>query len=57
MQQHDFKPYIVGISGGPVDVRTPQLVDRGFVEDVNLSTVDYLNPDMDRAQRFVKAYE
>jgi branched-chain amino acid transport system substrate-binding protein len=57
MQQLDFKPYIVGIGGGPGDVRIPQLVDRGFIEAVNLSTVDYFNPDMDRAQRFVKTYE
>jgi branched-chain amino acid transport system substrate-binding protein len=57
MQQLDFKPYIVGIGGGPGDVRIPQLVDPGFIEDVNLSTVDYFNPDIERAQRFVKSYE
>ncbi|MBC7139534.1 MAG: ABC transporter substrate-binding protein [Defluviimonas sp.] len=57
MQQLDFKPYIVGIGGGPGDVRIPQLVDKGFIEAVNLSTADYFNPDMERAQRFVKSYE
>jgi branched-chain amino acid transport system substrate-binding protein len=57
MQQLDFKPYIVGIGGGPGDVRIPQLVTPGFIEDVNLSTVDYFNPDIERAQRFVRSYE
>lgn len=57
MQQLDFTPYIVGIGGGPGDVRIPQLVDQDFLEAVNLSTVDYFNPDMERAQRFVKSYE
>lgn len=57
MQQLDYKPYIVGIGGGPGDVRIPQLVDQGFIEAVRLSTVDYFNPDIERAQRFVKSYE
>lgn len=57
MQQLDFKPYIVGIGGGPGDVRIPKLVDKAFLASLNLSTVDYFNPDIERAQRFVKEYE
>lgn len=57
MQQLDYTPYIVGIGGGPGDVRIPQLVDPEFIESVSLSTVDYFNPDIERAQRFVEEYE
>lgn len=57
MQQLDYTPYIVGIGGGPGDVRIPQLVDPAFIEAVNLSTVDYFNPDIERARRFVDEYE
>lgn len=57
MQQIGFTPYVVGIGGGPGDPRIPALVDPEFVTRVRLSTVDYFNPDLERARRFTQAFE
>ncbi|MDP1538113.1 MAG: ABC transporter substrate-binding protein [Burkholderiales bacterium] len=57
MQQINFTPYVVGVGGGPGDPRIPTLVDPAFVQKLRLSTVDYFNPDLPRAKRFVDAYQ
>ena len=57
MQQIDFTPYVLGVGGGPGDPRIPTLVDPAFIERLRLSTVDYFNPDLPRAKRFVEAYQ
>ncbi|MCW5656847.1 MAG: ABC transporter substrate-binding protein [Burkholderiaceae bacterium] len=57
MQQIDFTPYVVGVGGGPGDPRIPALVDPAFIEKLRLSTIDYFNPDLPRARRFVEAYQ
>jgi branched-chain amino acid transport system substrate-binding protein len=56
MQELDFAPYVIGVGGGPGDLRIPQLVDPAFVAKVHLTNVDYFSPDIKRAERFTKAY-